>query len=54
MHSDNLCPTLLSLFVNDLALDLKNVNIGIGFGSEILNIFLYADNMVLLSASEKD
>ena len=43
-----------SLFINDLALDLKNLNIGIQFGNKILSILLYADDMVLLAASEKD
>ena len=60
-QGDCLSPTLFSIFINDLALELKNVNIGINldienqfqFGS-LLNVLLYADDIVCIAESETD
>ena len=40
--------------MNDLAKEIKALNLGVKFGNVSLSILLYADDMVLLSNSEKD
>ena len=53
-QGDNLSPTLFSLFINDLALELKKLNLGVRVQDEIINILMYADDMVLLAKNEND
>ena len=48
-QGDTLSPTLFSIFINDLATDIKRLNMGVKFGDEDLSILLYADDVVLLS-----
>ena len=54
---------MFSIFINDLANEIKNSNIGVHIDSEdiagnkdliILNILLYADDIVLLAENEED
>jgi len=60
---DCLSPTLFSIFINDLALEIKESNIGVNIGVEdiagniegiVLNILLYADDIVLFAENEED
>ena len=62
-QGDNLSPTLFAIFVNDLADEIKNSKIGIEIEVEdlagniersVLNILLYADDIVLFSQNEED
>ncbi len=42
-----------SLYINDLAKDLKELNIGLHYGNEKLCILLYADDIVILAENEE-
>ena len=53
-QGDTLSPNLFSLYINDLAVAIKELNIGAHLGSEIVNILLYADDMVLIAESPGD
>ena len=62
-QGDCLSPTLFSIFINDLAIEIKNSNIGIKLEVEdiagnidisVLNILLYADDIVLFAENEED
>jgi hypothetical protein len=53
-QGDNLSPTLFSLFLNDLALELKQMNCGVKISGEDLCILMYADDIVVLSDSEEN
>ena len=62
-QGDCLSPTLFSIFINDLAIEIKESNIGINLnlnvdGGPILdnlfNILLYADDIVCLAECEND
>ena len=63
-QGDCLSPTLFAIFINDLATELKNSNIGViledsNIGviledSMLINILLYADDIVLLAETEED
>ena len=48
-QGDSLSPTLFSLFLNDLAVEIKNLNDGIMIGALCLSILLYADDICLLA-----
>ena len=52
-QGDNLSPTLFSLFINDLAAGIKNLNKGVDIGDTNLSILLYADDIVLLAPDER-
>ena len=54
-QGDNLSTTLFSIFINDLAQDIKNLNAGIHLADYDLHlsILLYADDIVLMSDSEE-
>ena len=51
---DNLSPTLFSIYINDLAVTLKELNLGIDINGKKLCILLYADDLVLIAENEKD
>ena len=62
-QGDCLSPTLFSIFINDLALEIKESNIGVNIDVEdiagnieiiVLNILLYADDIVLFAENEED
>jgi hypothetical protein len=53
-QGDNLSPTIFALFLNDLALELKSLNLGVRAGQEKVSILMYADDIVLLSENETD
>ena len=52
-QGDNPSPTLINLFINNLASQIKELHCGIKIGIEQVSILLYADNIFLLSDSEK-
>ncbi|XP_060597913.1 uncharacterized protein LOC132751716 [Ruditapes philippinarum] len=49
-----LSPLLFNLYINDLAVYLKSLDIGIDYGSDKICMLLYADDIVLLAKDEKD
>ena len=49
-----LSPTLFNIYINTLATMIKNTGLGVKFGDEIINILLYADDVVLLASNAKD
>ena len=51
---DNLSPTLFSIYINDLAVTLKELNLGVDINGQKLCILLYADDLVLIAENEKD
>ena len=56
-QGDCLSPTLFAIFINDLAKELKQSDIGIKFNYEhdtsiLVNVLLYADDIVLIAADE--
>ena len=58
-QGDCLSPTLFAIFINDLATELKQSDIGIQFNYELdlnmlVNVLLYADDIVLIAADEQD
>lgn len=53
-QGDVLSPTLFSAYVNDMALELKDMNLGIQIGDDNICILLYADDIVILSENENN
>ena len=54
-QGDTLSPTLFAIFINDLAEEIKESGIGIDIDDDlIVNVLLYADDIVLLAKSEDD
>ena len=50
----NLSPTLFAFYINDLALDIKSLNVGITVVNLNLSLLLYADDIVLLEGTAGD
>ena len=47
-------PTLFSIFINDLAKGIKNLNLGVEMEPDLnVSILLFADDIVLLSPTEE-
>jgi hypothetical protein len=51
-QGDTLSPTLFSIFINDLAIELENLGFGIPVDTLNVSILMFADDIVLLSESE--
>ena len=49
-----LSPLLFSLFINDLAISLKNLGLGVNVDEERVSVLLYEDDIVILAENEKD
>ncbi len=47
-QGDVLSPTLLAVFLNDLAIEVKQLGKGVLCGQILVNILLYADDIILL------
>ena len=57
LHSDvkqgcNLSPTLYSVYINDLAIDIRNSGLGVHIDDFTLGILMYADDIVLIAEKE--
>ena len=52
-QGDVLSPTLFNFYINDLALKIKEMNMGIDIDGYNLSILLYADDMAIISDSEE-
>ena len=46
-----LCPSLFSIYLNNLILNLRNSNIGCKYGFEYMGVFGYVDDLSLLCPS---
>ena len=53
-QGDTLSPTLFCIYINDLAITLKEKGIGINLNGQYICLLLYADDLVLLAENEKD
>ena len=53
-QGDNLSPTLFGIFINDLAIEIKNMGLGVLCGTTKVSILLYADDIALIAENEKD
>lgn len=51
-QGDNISPSLFSLFINDLASEISQLNVGIPIGDEKIGLLLYADDIAILSENE--
>ena len=52
-QGDNLSPTLFNIYLNDLAKELKDLELGVSIGDTQVCILLYADDIVLISEDEQ-
>ena len=53
-QGDNLSPTLFSMFLNDLATGIKELNLGVDVDGCNVSILLYADDIVLIAPNENN
>ena len=47
-------PTLFNFYINDLAVKIKQENLGINVSDKNISILLYADDMAIMSDSEQN
>ncbi|MES9883775.1 MAG: reverse transcriptase family protein [Sedimenticola sp.] len=53
VQGNNLAPTLFSVYVNDVAKEINELNIGVQLSNgECISLLMYADDFVLIAASE--
>ena len=52
-QGDVMSPTLFSMFLNDLATGIKELNCGIQINELVISILLYADDIVLIAPTEE-
>lgn len=53
-QGDHLSPPVFSIFINDLATEVKELNKGVQMSNEKICLLLYADDIVLLTENEHD
>jgi hypothetical protein len=53
-QGDALSTTLFSTFINDLAIEINSLNLGIDVGSMKITTLLYADDIILVANDEND
>ena len=53
-QGDNLSPTLFAIFINDLAIEIQNLGLGITVGDRKVSILLYADDIAILAENEEN
>ena len=53
-QGDSMSPTLFSIFINDLAIRMKRLNLGINTDSHKTAILLFADDVVILADNKED
>jgi hypothetical protein len=53
-QGDSLSPTLFNIFINDLAIGIKQLGIGLAVGNEKIPILMYADDIAILAENEND
>ena len=46
-------PTLFSMYINDLANEIKSLRCGVAFNDTIISILLYADDIALIAGNEQ-
>ena len=51
-QGDNLSPSLFSLYINDFARAINDLNVGVPLLNTSVSILLYADDVVLVAESE--
>ena len=51
-QGDSLSPTLFAMYLNDLAVEIKDLNCGINIDGFNLSILMYADDIILLASDE--
>lgn len=53
-QGDNLSPTLFAIFINDLLVKIKHLNLGVKFNDSMVSCLAFADDIVLLADSEEN
>ena len=53
-QGDSLSPTAFAIFINDLAKEMKDLNVGVDIDGEKICILLFADDIVILAENETD
>ena len=52
-QGDSLSPTLFSIYLNDLATEIKDLNVGVPVPDIDISLLLYADHIVILAPNEE-
>ena len=47
-------PTLFSVFINAMAMEIREMTAGIKWGAKTFNVLLFADDVVLIAEKEED